>query len=35
MSPVHVDKQAVFVNHAEERMTWERVVAGIDVGVDG
>ena len=32
MSPIHVDKQAVFVKHAEQRMSWERVIAGIDVG---
>lgn len=35
MSPFHADKQAVFVKHAEERLSWERVIAGQNVNVDG
>lgn len=34
-SPVHAGERAVFVRHAEERFSWEAVIAGQNTGVEG
>ncbi|KIP02840.1 hypothetical protein PHLGIDRAFT_122119 [Phlebiopsis gigantea 11061_1 CR5-6] len=35
VSPAHEGTRTVFVRHAEERLTWEAVIAGQDVGIVG